>query len=277
MTSSRPPFVGVPSLLLVTALLSPGCGLAQRIGTPPIDGSAALKNAHDRRVLIVVSAHAKLGETGKPTGYWLSEVTHFYHVVARHGLPIDFASPGGRPSVMDPGSFSLGDDLNRSFWENPYLKEKLQKPLSPEGLDPARYVAIYFAGGHGTMWDFPEAAALARLAARIYESGGIVSAVCHGPAGLLGIKLSNGDFLVKGRKVTGFANTEETIVLKRSAVPYLLEDALKERGGVYSKALFPFSAHVVVDGRLITGQNPGSATGVGEALVRVLASASVDR
>ena len=260
---------GVALFAFVTA-----CGQAHhRLGLPAVEKSPALAKAAGKRILIVVSAHATLGKSQKKTGYWLSEVAHFYHVVARHGFSIDFTSPGGRPAVMDPGSFNLDDSLNRSFWETPALREQLSKPLSPETIDPSGYAVIYYAGGHGTMWDFPESVSLAQLAARIYEGGGIVAAVCHGPAGLLSIKLSDGSYLVKGRRVTGFANLEETIVFKRSDVPYLLEDALKERGGVYSKALFPFAAHVITDGRLVTGQNPGSATGVGDAVIHVLAGA----
>jgi putative intracellular protease/amidase len=122
------------------------------------------------------------------------------------------------------------------------------------------------------MWDFPDSDPLAKLAAAIYEQGGIVSAVCHGPAGLLNIKLSNGEFLVKGKRVTGFANTEESLTGKTDMVPYLLEDSLKERGGQYSKAFLPFAGHAVTDDRLITGQNPASATPVAEAVITTLAA-----
>ncbi|MCE9499155.1 MAG: type 1 glutamine amidotransferase domain-containing protein [Leptospira sp.] len=259
------------ALVFVNLFFSDCRGKDVQIGQPQITDSAARANHPDKKILIVVSAHSQLGNTGKKTGYWLGEVTHFYHVVARHGFAVDFVSPGGAPSVMDPGSFDKGDPVNRSFLADKSLKEKLSSPLSPEKINPGDYIAIYYAGGHGTMWDFPDAKAISDVASRINENSGVVSAVCHGPAGLLNIKLADGKLLISGKKVTGFANIEETIVMKKSAVPYLLEDALKERGGVYSKSFLPFVAHVVTDGRLITGQNPFSAAGVGEALMEVLA------
>lgn len=255
--------------LVLVAFMS--CGQTQKLGLPPIKDSAALKNWAGKRILIVVSAHGKMGKTGKKTGYWLGEVVHFYHVLARHGFKIDFVSPGGAPAIMDPGSLDKGDPLNAGFLSNRTLMQRLNQPIAPAKVNPKDYAAIYYAGGHGSMWDFTNARALASIAAQIYAQGGIVSAVCRGPSGLLNIKLPNGDFLVKGKRVTGFANFEESLVGKTDVVPYLLEDELKKRGGSYSKAFFPFVAHVVTDRRLITGQNPGSATGVGEAVARVLA------
>ncbi len=245
------------------------CG-GRSIGQPMIQNSAALSNAGGKKILIVVSAHEQMGNSEKKTGYWLSEVTHFYDVVTRHGFEVDFVSPGGAPSVMDPDSNKMGDSLNKTFWENSALREKLEHPLSPGAVDAGKYSVIYFAGGHGTMWDFPAADDILQIANTIYEKGGIVSAVCHGPSGLLNIKDSRGNILIAGKKVTGFANMEENIVMKKSIVPFLLEDELKKRGAVYSKAFLPFVSHVVTDGRIVTGQNPGSAAGVGEAVIEVL-------
>lgn len=257
---------------IVLFLVTASCAKKQVIGEPAVQNSPALGAAAGKKILIIVSAHPKFGEHEEKTGYWLSEVTHFYHVMAQHGFKIDVASPEGRPGVMDPSSNDMGDSLNRTFWENPGLKQKLEQPLDPKKLQASDYAVIYFAGGHGTMWDFPSSDSLARLSASIYEQGGIVSAVCHGPAGLLNIKLSNGEYLIKGKRLTGFANFEEKLAGKTSLVPYLLEDALKEKGGLYSKAFFPFAAHAVTDNRLVTGQNPGSATGVAEHVIAVLSS-----
>ena len=122
------------------------------------------------------------------------------------------------------------------------------------------------------MWDFTQSEDLARLAAEIYENNGIVSAVCHGPAGLINVKLSDGSYLVKDRKVTGFANFEETLIGKTDLVPYLLEDKLKERGGEYSNAFLPFTSYAVTDGRLVTGQNPFSSKEVAEQVIAVLSA-----
>lgn len=258
----------IPTLFCIAA--SYHCGKNLRIGEPAVPASAALKNARNKKILIVVSAHGEMGNSGKKTGYWLSEVTHFYHAVARHGFEIDFASPGGAASVIDPDSFNLGDDLNRTFWENEALRRKIERPLAPEKIKAADYAVIFYAGGHGTMWDFPDNTALSSLAARIYDSGGLVSAVCHGPSGLVNIKLADGTKLIAGKRVTGFANSEEKIVGKTAIVPFLLQDKLSGEGGVYSSAFFPFSSHVVSDGRLITGQNPNSAGGTGEAVIELL-------
>jgi len=256
--------------LLIGALSIVSCGKNLRIGEPRVAASTALKNAKNKKILIVVSAHADMGESGKKTGYWLSEVTHFYHAVATQGFEIDFVSPGGAASVMDPDSFDLGDDLNRTFWENAALRQKLENPLSPEKIKAADYAVIFYAGGHGTMWDFPDSSPLASLAGKIYDANGVVSAVCHGPSGLVNIRLADGSKLISGKRVTGFSNGEEKIVGKTSIVPFLLQDKLSGEGGTYSSAFLPFSSHVVSDGRLITGQNPRSAGGTGEAVIEYL-------
>ena len=268
MTVPRLPARALP-LILALAWVG-ACSQPQVIGEPRVVQSPAFAQHPNGRVLIVVSSHAKLGDSGEATGYWLSEVTHFYHVVARHGFAVDFVSPTGAPAAMDPASRDLDDDLNRAFVENPSLHAALDLPLAPTAVDPSRYVAIYFAGGHGTMWDFASAAAVAELAARIWQAQGFIAAVCHGPAGLLAIQGPDGRLLIAGKRVTGFANVEERLVGKASVVPYSLQDRLTAGGGLYEKALLPFSAHVVRDGRLITGQNPRSAAGVAEALVEAL-------
>lgn len=259
------------TVAMLLVLQAASCAKKQVVGEPSIANSPALQAAAGKKILVIVSAHPRFGDHPEKTGYWLSEVTHFYHVLAQHGFQIDIASPEGKPSVMDPASYELSDNLNQTFWENPGLRQKLEQPLNPAKLQARDYAVIYFAGGHGTMWDFPASDSLARLAASIYEQGGIVSAVCHGPAGLLNIKLSNGEHLIKGKRVTGFANVEEKLAGKTGLVPYLLEDSLKEKGGIYSRAFFPFAPHAIVDNRLVTGQNPGSATGVGEQVIAVLA------
>jgi putative intracellular protease/amidase len=260
-------------LALCTAVGLCACsGANVSIGRPTIPDSRARMSFPDKRVLIVVSSHAKLGETSAKTGYWLSEVTHFYHVLARHGFDIDFVSPAGASSVMDPSSDDMGDPLNRTFLEQPSLRARLERPLSPSQINPSEYVVIYYAGGHGTMWDFPDADDISAIATSIYEHGGVVSAVCHGPSGLLNIRLSGGQLLLAGKRVTGFSDMEEVLAGKSSVVPFSLEEELSRRSWDYSSSLFPFASYKVVDGRLVTGQNPGSAAEVGEAVIEVLAS-----
>lgn len=141
--------------------------------------------------------------------------------------------------------------------------------MKPSDIDPSKYAAIFYAGGHGTMWDFPDNTELQNIARKIYENNGIVSAVCHGPSALVNLKLSNGKYLVEGKKVNAFTNEEETAVKLENVVPFLLEDKLKERGAIFEKSGL-WQNHVVADERLITGQNPQSAKSVGEEILKQL-------
>lgn len=218
------------------------------------------------KILFVVTSHSQLGDTGRKTGYFLSEVTHPWSVLGEQ-YDIDVVSPkGGRPPV---DGFNLDDPINRKFWDDPQWQDKMSATLIPSQVNPADYKAIFYAGGHGAMWDFPENKELASIAQAIYEAGGVVAAVCHGPAGLLPIKLSDGQFLVKGRNVTGFTDAEEQANGTAKVVPFLLQDALENEGANF-EAMAPWSDHVVTDGNLITGQNPMSALDVGKAILSAL-------
>lgn len=220
-----------------------------------------------QKILFVVTSHADKGNTGEKTGYYLSEVAHPWKVLTEAGYDIDFVSPkGGNPPV---DGFDLNDAVNKEFWENKAYHHKITHSLQPAQVKAEDYVAIYYAGGHGAMWDLPDNREIAAIAAKIYENNGVVGAVCHGPAGLVNIQLSNGKYLVDGKKVNGFTNEEETIVGLTEIVPFLLENKLKERGGIYEKSA-PWQPHVVSDQRLITGQNPNAATVVGEAIRKAL-------
>lgn len=220
-----------------------------------------------RRVLFVLTNHDELGDTGEETGYYLPEAAHPYRVLREAGYEIDFVSPEGGPVPVDPESRDLEDEANASFLEAE--EEALEDTLAAGEIDPDDYAAIYFAGGHGTMWDFPDCRPLAEATTRIWENGGVVGAVCHGPAGLVNVRLSDGAPLVDGREVSCFTNEEERAVECDEVVPFLLETRLEERGATVRKAE-PWQEKVVVDGRLVTGQNPASAEGVGEGMVRVL-------
>ncbi|ASZ15001.1 type 1 glutamine amidotransferase domain-containing protein [Chitinophaga pendula] len=220
-----------------------------------------------KKILFVVTSHDKKGSTGEPTGFYLGEVSHPWEVLSAAGYDIDFVSPQGGQAPVD--GFDLKDPVNKKFWEDPAYHEKITHTMTPDQVKPEAYAAIYYAGGHGAMWDLADNTALAGIAARIYEQNGIVGAVCHGPAGLVNVKLSNGKYLVAGKKVNAFTNEEETAVKLDKIVPFLLEDKLKERGARFEKA-GRWQAHVVSDQRLITGQNPQSAKGVGEAILTAL-------
>lgn len=225
-----------------------------------------------KKALIVVTSHDRLGDTGKPTGYYLPEVTHPYFALVDAGVEVDIASPRGGEAPMDPSSGDRTDPANARFLDSAGDRAKVAGTMRLAEVDPAGYDAILFAGGHGTMWDFREDRDVQRLAAAIDQKGGVVAAVCHGPAALVDVRLSSGAFLVAGKRVTGFSNAEEEAARLTEVVPFLLESMLVERGGRYEKAEDGlWKAHVVTDGRLVTGQNPASAAGVGREVARLLA------
>ncbi|WP_447635445.1 type 1 glutamine amidotransferase domain-containing protein [Flavobacterium microcysteis] len=222
----------------------------------------------EKKILFVVSSHDKKGSTGESTGYYLGEVTHAWEAL-KDDYTIDFVSPkGGTPPV---DGFDLNDPINKQFWDDAVYHNKINNSMKPSEVNPKEYVAIYYAGGHGAMWDFPENAEIAKIATAIYENNGVVGAVCHGPAGLVNIKLSNGKYLVDGKKVNAFTNEEEIAVKLEKVVPFALETKLIERGAKFEKSGL-WQPHVTVDGRLVTGQNPQSAKGVGEAILKELKS-----
>ncbi len=223
-----------------------------------------------KKILFVVTSHDTKGSTGEPTGFYLGEVAHPWEVLHNAGYEIDFVSPKGGKAPVD--GFDLTDKVNKEFWENAEYHNKIEHTLTPAQVNVNDYAAIYYAGGHGAMWDFAHNTALAKLAATIYDNGGIVGAVCHGPAGLVNIKLANGEYLVGGKKVNAFTNEEETAVKLEKVVPFLLEDKLIERGAKFEKSGM-WQVHVTTDGRLVTGQNPQSAKGVGEAILALLKKA----
>jgi putative intracellular protease/amidase len=225
--------------------------------------------AAKKRILLVVTNHDQLGTTGKKTGYYLPEVAHPYFKFIKAGHEVVFASPKGGHSPMDPKSKDLKDPENKRFFENKILMKQLDNTIALAKVDAAKFDAIVFAGGHGTMWDFHNSEVLNKLAANIYEKGGVVAAVCHGPAALINVKLSNGQYLIKGRAVTGFTNKEEDIAKLSSQMPFMLETEMIKRGAKFSSAK-PWKEKVVVDGRLVTGQNPASAGALGSQIVRLL-------
>ncbi len=222
------------------------------------------------KVLFVLTSHGELGETGRPTGFYLPELTHPLQAFRQAGMDFDLVSPrGGRPP-MDGAN--RNDPLNAAFLDDPEMMARLASTRSPSQVDAGEYAAILYVGGHGTMWDFADDGELARIAADIYEAGGVVAAVCHGPAGLVNVRRADGSYLVAGREVAAFTNDEEAAVGLTGVVPFLLESRLAERGATIVRAP-NFQANVVVSERLVTGQNPASARGVGEAAAALAAAA----
>lgn len=224
-------------------------------------------DASHGRALIVLTSHDRLGGTGRSTGYYLPEVAHPWQVFTDAGFTVDLVSVrGGEPPVdgLDPD-----DPVQRKFLDDPDMSVKVKNTPTPGEIDPSRYDIVLYAGGHGVMWDFPGNAELAAIGRQVYERGGVVAAVCHGPAGLVDLTLSDGTHLVDGRRVAAFTNDEEAAVGLTEVVPFLLADRLVERGATHVPAP-NFEANVVVDGRLVTGQNPASAVGVAEAALAAL-------
>lgn len=220
-----------------------------------------------KKILIALTSHGQLGNTGRKTGFYLPEAAHPYALFTKADYEVDFVSPSGGEPPVD--GVNLDDPLQKAFWDDPVVRAKLQTTLRPEEVKPGDYAAILYAGGHGVMWDFPDNERLAKIGASIYEQNGVVAAVCHGPAGLVNIKLSNGSYLVDGKTVSTFTNEEEAAAGLTEVVPFLLESKLRERGAKITKTA-NFQAHTATSDRLVTGQNPASATPVAEQMLKVL-------
>lgn len=218
------------------------------------------------KVLIVLTSHAQMGNTGEPTGFWLEEFTTPYYTFVDAGAQVTLASVQGGRAPIDPRSLK-GDALEPASVQR-YLKDEgLQHALATttpvERVAADRYDIVFLPGGHGTMWDLPQSTALARLVASTYERGDVVAAVCHGPAGLVSARTSDGKPLVQGKRVAGFTNGEERAVGLTDVVPFLLETRLRELGGRYESGP-DFQPFAVTDGNLVTGQNPMSSTKAAE-------------
>ncbi|MGC1259121.1 type 1 glutamine amidotransferase domain-containing protein [Jannaschia helgolandensis] len=225
-------------------------------------------------VLFILTSHDKLGDTGNPTGFYIDEMAAPYWALTDAGHDITIASvKGGKPPI-DPNS--LDDDPAKRpapvtrFLDDATASAKLENTPAVATLDVADYDAVFLPGGHGTMWDFAKNDDIARLVSGIYAKDGVVGAVCHGPAGLLGATKPDGTPLVAGLRVNGFTDSEENTVGLTDQVPYLLESRLRELGGKF-EGKDDWAAFAVTDGRLVTGQNPQSAEKVGEQLVAALA------
>ena len=218
-----------------------------------------------KKVLFVVTSNAVKGATGIPTGYNLSEVTHPLEKLEAGGVIVEFASIKGGNAPLD-GLEDFNDPINAHYWADANFRSAIANTMKLDDVNPDDYSAIFFAGGHGTMWDFPESPIVLKVVRQIYEAGNIVSAVCHGPAALVNVKLSDGSYLISGKNVASFTNGEEEEVQSTHIVPFLLADALSAHGAIYHNSP-NWSNNVIIDGSLITGQNPQSAAGVGEAIL----------
>ncbi|MGW2151421.1 type 1 glutamine amidotransferase domain-containing protein [Nonomuraea bangladeshensis] len=216
-----------------------------------------------KRVLIALTSNDDLGGVEK-TGYYVPEAAHPWEIFRKAGFDVDVASVKGGEPPQD--GYDPGDPAQAAFVASPEQRDTARLA----DVDASRYDAVLYAGGHGTMWDFPDDPDVRRIGREVYERGGVVAAVCHGPSALVNLTLSDGSYLVAGKRVAAFTNAEEELRGVAGVVPFLLADALTTRGARHEPGE-NWQAQVVVDGRLATGQNPASAAPLAERVVELLA------
>ncbi|MEW7400882.1 type 1 glutamine amidotransferase domain-containing protein [Elizabethkingia anophelis] len=223
--------------------------------------------------LLLVVTNIGMYESGKlKTGLWLSEITHIYHSAKEQNWNITIASPKGGLTPIDPESLKplVLDKISKQYYESEIFMTALEHTKNLSEISEETFDCIYLAGGHATMYDFPDNITLQQLIRDQYEQNKIVAAICHGVGGLLNVKLSNGEYLIKGKSLTGFDWFEETLARRKREVPFNLEAALKERGADLKKACIPMTSNVVVAGNLITGQNPFSSKEMAKVVIEQL-------
>jgi putative intracellular protease/amidase len=223
------------------------------------------------KILMVLTSHSELGSTGQKTGFWIEEFAAPYYTFKDAGAEITLASPKGGQPPIDPKSEAPESQTaaTRRFNDDSELQQLLANTEKLSGIKAADYDAVFYPGGHGPLWDLTNDKDSINLVADFWTSKKPVAAVCHAPAVLLNVMDESGRPLVEGKKVTGFTNTEEEAVQLTTVVPFLLEDELKSRGGLYTKK-DDWASFIVQDGLLITGQNPASSEEAARALLDLL-------
>jgi putative intracellular protease/amidase len=225
------------------------------------------------KILIVLTSHDQLGDTGKKTGFWLEEFAAPYYVLKDAGAAITVASPKGGLPPLDPKSEmpEFQTELTKRFRTDTGAQAELANTKKLADVSADDFDAVFYPGGHGPMWDMPDNATSIALIEAFVKADKPIGGVCHAPVALVNVRGKDGEYLVKGKRVTGFTNAEEEAVGLTAVVPFLLEDRLKERGGIYSKTA-NWVPYVQVDGRLVTGQNPASSEPAAEELLKLLRS-----
>lgn len=223
------------------------------------------------RILMVLTSHDRLGDTGKKTGFWLEEFAAPYYVFKDAGAEITLASPEGGQPPLDPKSDdeSAQTDATRRFKADADAQQQLATTMPLASVRAGDFDAVFYPGGHGPLWDLAEDAQSIALIEKTFAAKKPLALVCHAPGVLRHAKAPDGQPLVKGRKVTGFTNSEEEGVQLTKVVPFLVEDMLKANGGEYAKGA-DWAPFVLTDGMLVTGQNPASSEGAAEALLHLL-------
>lgn len=221
------------------------------------------------KILMVLTSHNQLGDTGKKTGFWLEEFAAPYYVFRDANAEVTLASPKGGQPPLDPKSDEPDAQTaaTKRFRKDADAQAALAKTKKLSDIIPADYDAVFYPGGHGPLWDLVGDRHSIKLIETLYAAGKPVAAVCHAPAVLRDTKATDGSPLVKGKSLTGFSNSEEKAVQLSGIVPFLLEDSLKSKGAKYSKA-DDWHSYVITDGNLITGQNPSSSEAVAKAVLK---------
>lgn len=224
------------------------------------------------KILFVLTSHDRLGDTGHKTGFWLEEFAAPYYVFKDAGAAITLASPAGGQPPLDPKSDEPDAQTaaTERFRQDVQAQAALAATVPLAQVDAADFDAVFYPGGHGPLWDLADDPASIALLEAFERAGKPLGLVCHAPGALVKVRAANGQPLVAGRRVTGFTNSEEAAVGLSAVVPFLIEDEFIRLGGHYQKGP-DWQAHVVTDGRLVTGQNPGSSEGVAQALLSLLA------
>jgi putative intracellular protease/amidase len=226
------------------------------------------------RILMIVTSNARMGDTGKPTGLWAEELAVPYYALADAGVDVTLASPAGGPAPIDPGSVKpvgQNDPVVERFLADTALQALIAATPKASAFDGAEFDAVFFPGGHGTMWDLPVDDGVTRAVERAFAANKLIAAVCHGAAGLVTAKRPDGQSIVKDLRVNSFTDAEEVAVGLEKVVPFMLETRLRELGGRF-EGTGNWQAFAIRDGQLITGQNPQSSHRVAELLLAAMAA-----
>ena len=231
----------------------------------------------NKRTLMIVTSNARMGQTGKATGFWAEELALPYYRLIDAGVEVDIASPLGGAAPIDPGSVKAqgqNDAVVERFLADTELQAKLQATHIASDVDAASFDAVFFPGGHGTMWDLPTDAGVQRAVEAAFAAGKLIASVCHGAAGLVSGRRADGKAVVEGLRINAFTNSEEAAVGLTSTVPFQLETRLRELGAHFEGAP-NWQAFAIRDRQFITGQNPQSSALVAEHLLAALGLAGL--
>lgn len=225
-----------------------------------------------KKIMIVNTSINQFRDSKKSTGLWLGELVHFYDYFNNNNYAIDIFNIKGGDTPIDPVSLNtfMLDRVTKKYYKDQHFMNLLKNAQSIAYANPKEYDVIYFTGGHGVMFDFPDNQFIQAAINEVYNHGGIVAAVCHGITALLNVKNENGRYFIDNKMLTGFSNREEVLANRKNIVPFMLESHLKKHGAKYSKSKFPFRPYVKIDERLITGQNPQSPKKVAQAVSELL-------